>query len=145
MTTENKGKLFILFVPLFTLPLLSKIVCSLCGVTFTQLSHYFFAKCPAAGQGLKWTIKYPAVWNFHRISTERLSQTSSGIWYRAVPKVMFVCNMTKYPSLGIQCTIKSVCAWHLENYAYIGRQRYLSNCNKNLLLNLMSRCDDTLE
>ena len=30
MTTEDKGKLFILFVPSFTLSLLSKIVCSLC-------------------------------------------------------------------------------------------------------------------
>ena len=29
MTTGDKGKLFILFVPLFTLSLLSKIVCSL--------------------------------------------------------------------------------------------------------------------
>ena len=30
MTTGDKGKLFILFVPLFTLSLLSKILCSLC-------------------------------------------------------------------------------------------------------------------
>ena len=28
------------------------------------------SKCPAAGQGLKWT-KCPAVRSFHRISTER--------------------------------------------------------------------------
>ena len=33
------------------------------------------SKCPAAGQGLKWT-KCPAVRNFHRISTERFFQTS---------------------------------------------------------------------
>ena len=30
MTTGDKGKLFILFVPLFTLSLLSKILCSCC-------------------------------------------------------------------------------------------------------------------
>ena len=31
------------------------------------------AKCPEAGQGLKWT-KYPAVQNLHRISAERFFQ-----------------------------------------------------------------------
>ena len=40
MTTEDKGKLFILFVPLFTLSLLSKIVCSLCRDLKVHALHY---------------------------------------------------------------------------------------------------------
>ena len=38
--------------------------------------QFAVSKCPAAGQGLKWT-KCPAVRNFHRISAERFFQTSS--------------------------------------------------------------------
>ena len=49
MTTGDKGKLFILFVLLFTLPLLSKIVCSLC---VNQKKHLQNAKRPRLGTTL---------------------------------------------------------------------------------------------
>ena len=41
MTTEDKGKLFILFAPLFTLSLLSKIVWSLCALFRIVLAAIF--------------------------------------------------------------------------------------------------------
>ena len=40
MTTGDKGKLFVLFVPLFTLSLLSKIVCSLKKGTFVVFKRF---------------------------------------------------------------------------------------------------------
>ena len=49
MTTGNKGKIFITFVPFFTLSLLSKIVCSLCPKNVLNLQvvtiYFYFSLC----------------------------------------------------------------------------------------------------
>ena len=55
MTRGNKGKLFIRFVPLFTLSLFSKIVCSLC--TDTEKTLKSSGKCFIYGKLLRHTNK----------------------------------------------------------------------------------------
>ena len=109
-----------------------------CNIEFSQNA---VSKCPAAGQGLKWT-KCPAVRNFHRIPTAGkilsnflvvfdvfLKMQSDSKNYASVQDDEITDLVQSQYKIGSRCLT----------------QRYLKNCYRKLLLNLTRRCDVCLE